>query len=437
MSISFESEGKVASNRQLFWQGLVALVITALVVTGLVLKSTGTFDNQVTVTAALQNVGDGLPTKSDVKFRGLLVGSVSGVTPAQNGNPNYVRLSMNPAFVDGIPKTVTARVVPSNAFAVSSVQLVDNGPGAPIDDNTVIVEDKTLPTVQLQTVLTKIRDILRAAGRDDSDRMVGMLATLAAATDRRGGEITRAGGQLDRIVTQLNTVVDPDGGPSTLHELSTAVQGLQQSEPDFLDAIHNAVVPLRTVAEKRVELTNFLSAGQKTFATVGTAMDNNTAKIIHITSDLTPVLGVLGDGGSHFPQMVVRMRRVADIWMSEFWVQDNQAGEGNFVWALTPHRLYTRADCPRYGAMAGPSCQTAPTTSPIPVAPPISDPRSFQPPASLIGGNVGPVGSAQEQQALSRILGIPSTAATDLLLAPQIRGAAVQVMPSATPAGAR
>lgn len=435
MSISFESEGKVATNRQLFWQGLAALVITGLVVTGLVLKSTGTFDTEVTVTAALQNVGDGLPVKSDVKFRGLLVGAVAGVTPARNGDPNYVRLEMKPEFVGSIPATVTARVVPSNAFAVSSVQLVDNGPAAPIGDNTVIVEDRSLPTVQLQTVLTKIRDILRAAGRDESDRTVGMLATLAAATDRRGDELVRSGGQLDRIVTQLNSVVQPDGGPSTMHELSAAVRGLQQSEPDLIDAIHNAVVPLRTVAEKRVELTDFLSAGQKTFATVGTAMDNNTAKIIQITTDLTPVLGVLGDGGSHFPQMVVRMRRVSDEWLGQFWNQNTQAGAGNFVWALTPHRLYTRVDCPRYGAMAGPSCRTAPTSSPIPVAPPISDPRTFQSP--LIGGNVGPVGSEAEQQALSRILGIPSNAAIDLMLAPTLRGTTVQVTPTGGRGGAR
>ena len=39
--------------------------------------------------------------------------------------------------------------------------------------------------------------------------------------------------------------------------------------PELLDAVHQAVVPMRTVAEKRRELANFLSAGHTTFGDDG------------------------------------------------------------------------------------------------------------------------------------------------------------------------
>jgi hypothetical protein len=47
----------------------------------------------------------------------------------------------------------------------------------------------------------------------------------------------------------------------------------------------------------------------------------------------------------------------------------------------------------------------------------------------VIGGNVGPVGSRQENDQLSRIVGGEATAATQLLLGPVARGATVRIAP--------
>ena len=169
--------------------------------------------------------------------------------------------------------------------------------------------------------------------------------------------------------------------------------------------------------------------------------------------------------------------------------------------SFTPSYTYSRADCPQYGELKGPSCYTAPL---IPVRPDLPQtllPQNYQPPANLApppgtvvgphgnlvalgpplvnpypnladpnpplppgfapappvpgtsnpaftppppgvpdrpllpaeaapagyGGNVGPVGSPQEQQQLSIITGQPATAATQLLLGPVARGATVGV----------
>jgi ABC-type transporter Mla subunit MlaD len=124
----FDSEGRGPSMTQLYAVGLVFLVLVAATATLLIAKSRGALDPFVRVSAELINVGDGLPVKSDVKFRGVLVGFVSGVVPAEAGRPNIVSLNLKPHYAAGIPDTVTARVVPSNVFAVSSVQLVDSGP---------------------------------------------------------------------------------------------------------------------------------------------------------------------------------------------------------------------------------------------------------------------------------------------------------------------
>lgn len=91
--------------------------------------------------------------------------------PASNGQPNFVHINLKPQYAKSIPSTATARVVPSNVFAVSSVQLVDRGPGAPIRAGAHIAEDTQLPTVLFQTTVSKLRDVLVATGRGRDDHL--------------------------------------------------------------------------------------------------------------------------------------------------------------------------------------------------------------------------------------------------------------------------
>ena len=177
------------------------------------------------------NVGDGLPQRSDVKYHGVLVGMVNGVTPAAHGDPNFVEIDLKPEYASSIPASVTARVVPSNVFAVSSVQLVDRGPGPAIQPGAHIPEDTELPTVLFQTTISKLRDILAATGRGREDKTVGILAAVNAATQNRRAELLTGGAQLNRLIDQLDTIVATEPGPSTVSALIDATEGLQQTAP--------------------------------------------------------------------------------------------------------------------------------------------------------------------------------------------------------------
>ncbi|AZG45826.1 MlaD family protein [Gordonia insulae] len=419
------------SNRQLLISGVVAIVLIALVLTGIALKSGGTFSPTVPVTAALADVGDGLPVNSDVKFRGVIVGTVTGVQPATTGAVNTVDIAIAPDRAPEIPRTVTARVVPSNVFAVSSVQLIDNGSAAPIGAGDVIAQDAAASTVQFQTALSKLREIVSATARTGSDRTVGMLAAVATATDRRGTDIADAGAQLDRIVREMDGVLQPDGGPSTVSSLSTAVTGLRRSAPDLLDALHSSVRPLQTVARESGALSDLLGAGITTTARVNTALERNSDQIIRITTQAAPVVSVVAAGSSSFTSIVTNIRVISDKWFTEFWPAGQQNATGKFLFQVTPHKLYTRADCPRYGKLKGPSCTTAPAS----VSPPVlkGNARKGLTPGyrtASMGGNVGSVGSADEQQTLGKLVGGGPNSATTFLLGPIARGSSIDVSPA-------
>ncbi|WP_321191343.1 MlaD family protein [Mycobacteroides chelonae] len=435
---------------------VVAMVALAIA------KSKGQLDATVRVNAELINVGDGLPEKSDVKYRGVLVGSVADVVPATGGGPNLVRIDLKPYAAKDIPDTVTARVVPSNVFAVSSVQLVDNGKSsAPLRGGATIREDQSLPTVLFQTTLNKMRSVLAAVGRTPAADRVGVLETLGRATEGRGAKLRAAGSDLNEIVRQLNTVVGEAADSSTMAALIEASDGLQAAAPELFDALGAAVTPMRSLAEKRSELSDFLSAGLGTVGLLADSFEHNTDRLINITTQLTPVVGVLADNASQFHPISARIQGLANRVYTEAWNPDTQQVTIKAAISLTPSRTYVRADCPRYGALAGPSCYTAPEVPvapdltpalrsmglPLPsgvsenrpntapprnsIVPPSADPAAppagAEPQSMIVGGNVGQVGSRQEKAQLSRIVGGDLNSATELLLAPVVRGTTVHI----------
>lgn len=490
MPNSFDFDPRGPSNRRLFFLGVCFIVIAAVAAVAAIAKSNGRFDNLVPIDVEMANVGDGLPARSDVKFRGVLVGAVSDITPARYGRPNVVHVTLYPQYAAGIPDSVTARVVPSNAFAVSAIQLVDNGIGSgPLQPGSVVREDQTLPTVLFQNVLAKARELLAAVGRKPDDNTIGVLAAFSEATHGRGQQLSDAGHDLNEILAQLNTVVaGDDTGPTMLSALTAAADGLHNASPELFDALDSSIRPMQTMAEKRSQLNDFLSAGLRTTGTLGDAFDHHTDRLITISTEMTPAIGVIADHAGEFHGISTRMQTFANKLYEEGWDPERRQIQFKAVAALTPTRTYVRADCPRYGALEGPSCKTAPESptapdlfpalesqgftptpglsenrpnltpprhsmpgdpqGPLPPPGPPQEappPEAVPPPAPLpaeapppgeaqpqsasFGGNVGPVGSRQEAEQLGQIVGGEPTSADQLLLGPLARGTAVQITP--------
>ncbi|MGE2735392.1 MlaD family protein [Mycolicibacterium vaccae] len=385
MGNRFELDGRGPSDRALV-ATCVAFVLTCTVVVALMYaKSTGSLDPRVQVVASLPSVGDGLPPKSDVKYRGVLVGMVRSVNPALHGEDNVVDIDLWPQHADHIPATITARIVPGNAFAVSTVQLVDNGTGPPIRSGAVIRQDHTLPTQLFQSTLTKVRQLVDAVGRPESDHTLGVLRTISDATAGKGPELTAAAAGLNRIVDEMNTLRTDGSGPPALQTWTDAVTALGSTAPELLDSLRNAVTPMRTVAEQHTALADLLTGAGHTVGTMRTALDNHTDTLVNITTNLTPVLGVLSDRSAKFPAIAVGINNVVDKFFGELWTRTGQKVTFTFklVVALAPLRLYTRADCPVYGELRGPSCETAPlTTEPVDTRG-LPDPRSYVPPQGI------------------------------------------------------
>lgn len=396
MAKVFDISGRGPSGKKLLIAGVAMIAVSVIIAALLVAKSEGRLEDFTKVTADLTNVGDGLPNRSDVRYHGLLVGSTTEVTPAQFGKPNFVGIDLVGEYARGIPNTVTARVVPSNVFAVSSVELVDNGDAPAIASGDHIAEETKLPTVLFQTTISKLRDILFATGRGRTDQTLGILEAVKAITHDRRTKLLTAGAQLDRIVSQLNSTVAPDSSsPSMLNALVGAAEGLQQTAPDLLDALHQAVTPMQVVVEQQANLDAMLSSGASTLGNTHNAFANQTDRMITIGHNLTPVLGVLAQTGHNWVPGFAKIKTFSDKF-PEGWVNNMDAFNLRANLALAPTYSYTRADCPAYGELKGPSCFTAPQIAVRPALPEVLLPQNYQPPKDLMpppGTVLGPNGN--------------------------------------------
>lgn len=213
---------------------------------------------------------------------------------------------------------------------------------------------------------------------------MGVLAAVNAATEGRRTELLTSGAQLNRLIDEVDSIVATDpSAPTTVSTLIEATRGLQQTAPELVDALHTAVRPMQTLVEQRSQLDSLISAGMNTLDTTRTALNNHTDRLVKITSELTPVVGNLADTSHHWLPAFVKLNNLSDKFFDEVWRPERNVGNMRMNLSFTPSYTYTRADCPQYGELKGPSCFTAPLVVTRPALPDQMLPRNYQPPKDL------------------------------------------------------
>ncbi|WP_370946120.1 MCE family protein [Amycolatopsis sp. cg5] len=396
-------------------RGVVYLAVLLLIGTFLLLQSRGAFRDDFAATAVVSDVGDGLPVGSDVKVRGVLVGTVAAVESQAGAARHVVRLKLRPEQVSGIPASVKARIVPTNIFGSPSVELVPApGDTAPLTAETVITSDDSQETVQLQTAMTKLKDILTAV---QPSKVNAALTGISQALAGRGEQLGNMVGRLDDYLTALNAQT-----PAFSHDitaLASALEGLQRTAPALLDTVDSALVTTKTIVDKQQQLAASLAGGAVAVDTVRGFMNDNANRVITVIKQSRPIVGTIAKQSGAIPVSFDALGRGATAVSSAF-----PGGKLtiDLVISLSPFHLYTPADCPRYPGMNGPNCgrrfeNPLPPPAPVPVEAPDVMPQ---------GGTVGPVGSPQEIEQLNNLIG-GSGSLGDLLLGPILRGLTVVV----------
>lgn len=354
-----DPSGRGPTMRQLLIAGVCGLLVFVVVLVFLMARYQGYFVDKVRVTADLTTTGDGLPQQADVKFRGVLVGAVKDVSVAAKGELQKVNIELKPEFVEGIPNNVTARVVPSNLFAVTSVELVYNGPAeGHLEEGSVIAEDHSLGTIALQDTLTTVQNILDEVDPMQFGRVLGTLSYALDGSGRVPGSTVE---RLDRWLTAVDESI-PDLGV-LLDDFSNSAHALNASAPELMDVLASSVETAKTIADRREELVDLISGASGMVDRVNDlfARNPNTGKELTVGTQAT--FGSLTADPQAITNAIVNLNdSVRKLSTTFHWGPQRQ-----MVWnagvTFTPWQPNTVADCPRYGELAGPSCFTAPAVA--------------------------------------------------------------------------
>ncbi|MCH5641538.1 MULTISPECIES: MlaD family protein [unclassified Gordonia (in: high G+C Gram-positive bacteria)] len=439
--MNIATDGRNPSLLQYVLRGVAFLIVMLIIAVLLTMRYQGVFSSTVPVTAKLNDVGDGLLPGADVRYNGLIVGSVKTIElddsdATGTAQLKLVDIDLEPQQAEGIPANVTARTVPSNLFGVNSVELIPPAdPGtARISDGAQIPADTSLPTIRLQDAQNELRTLLKAI---PPEQLASFLGTLSDALKGGGAVFGSFVGVLDTYFKTINAQFPP-GAPSGFDNFNNAVQGLAQSTPQLLDALGRSVIPAMTIAEKQQDLAALLSAGQGILDQTQVLFARNGDGGKRLVTDLNRMVGAAVLEPNSLPEALSALNTLAAKVLTVFTGVNGHA-QLNIGVSFGAFQRYTRQNCPvynggPYGQTRGPGCVgpgtgTGPTSSgPLMIYP--SDGMRRNSPAGMVT-------TGDDARTLGQALRRKPNAADALMLGPLVQSVEARPTTAQTPGGGR
>ena len=432
--------------------GLLLIVVLAGGITLSIALYGKAFTKTVDVKLQAGEVGNQLLPQSDVKVRGLIVGSVKSIE-AEDGGSAVLTLSLDPESAKLIPDNVSARFLPKTLFGERYVSLeIPRQPSAKtLSAGDVIPEDRTQDAVQLSEALDSLLPVLQAV---QPEKLSSTLTAISTALQGRGETLGQTLSELGIYFDDLNPHLPQL--QQNLRELATFSDNLDAAAPDLVQTLDNLSTTTKTVFDEQQNLQALyanVTAASQTLESFVTANANN---LISLAENSRPTAELLAKYAPEYPCLFGSMAQLVPIVDEALGKGTGQPGLHATIEVVTPRGPYEAGrDEPRFDDKRGPRCYNVDDfPQPFPQYPPegpLKDgakptmgSRSTSDglvPANLMaptgGGSAGasnPAYSAAELGVLSELVGpqvgidpadVPGW--SGLLVGPLYRGAEVSV----------
>jgi phospholipid/cholesterol/gamma-HCH transport system substrate-binding protein len=404
------------------------------------------------VTLHISRAGLQLLPGSDVKVRGLIVGSVDTIT--SDGDGATLSLRLDPAKAQHIPDNVSARLIPKTIFGEKYVDLVlpAQPSASTLVDGAVIPEDRSVAALEINQALNDLLPLLRTV---QPGQLNQTLTALATALTGRGEQLGRTIEQLDSYFRGLNPHL-----PALEHDIE-ALAGVaatyETAAGPLLDLLANLTVTSRTIVDRKAQLRAFLTDVTGASDTTRDLLARNEVDIIRVNKINRGVIELLARYAPEYPCFfrgyAGLVPRIHDALPKHLPGSTRKNKSAAVVIEFVPSfpTYQYPIDLPEFGDTRGPNCYGLPN-------PPLSLPRiafkdgteddprfaglaqesvqvsSRSETAPTPTSQMGSAGTAEERQALSPLLGpllgMPSSQVPDLatmLFGPIGRGATVDL----------
>jgi phospholipid/cholesterol/gamma-HCH transport system substrate-binding protein len=307
----------------------------------------------------IQRAGLQLLNGSDVKMRGLIVGSVKSIS--SNGNGAVIELALNPKYVKDIPKNVQADLIPKTVFGEKYVNLVTPAEPSitPIAAGDVIGQDKTTPALEIDQALNDLLPLLRTV---QPQELNSTLSAMASALSGRGDKLGQTSVALDKYLKQLNPQM-----PQIQHDfqaLAKVATTYDQAAPALLAMLRNFTITGNTFTSKSQQYSALLKELTGTAQTTQQFLAQDAQSIVQVNVVNRDTLAMLAEYSPEYEclfhgmyNLLPRIKAARDTKHTAYVRLEFHSPKPSYIYPL---------DAPEYTDTRGPNCFGLPNPGQLP-----------------------------------------------------------------------
>lgn len=232
MAVFEDLSGRSAGPSALRTRGVVVIAVIAVVAVLLTAYSKGYFESKFALTIDAATVGEGLAPGAEVKFRGLSIGTVDEIDTIGFGRQRLA-LSIDGTQAGELTDTSQAQFTSSNIFGSTAIELVSDGTGTALPENSTLELAPDSSNVTVTSVFRRVAALTKVLDSDQVQRLTDLMAHVS----------TDVGPSLKPYfdVAQMLTENQIDPLALKLHRGAELGKGLNDLVPPLLDLVVGVV----------------------------------------------------------------------------------------------------------------------------------------------------------------------------------------------------
>lgn len=284
--------------------GLCYLAVVAAVALGAWLAYDQTFVDRSEVTLTTGTLGNALQEGSDVKLRGVPVGTVRTVSAREGGAE--LTLALEPEALSALTSDTTARLLPKTLFGERYVALQPTAGGPELEAGDVIEQDRSDEAVELEQVLDELLPVLKAIQPHKLNATLSELATMLRDNGDDIGEVFSAWSDYLRKLNPLVPQMTDD-----LAALGRVAGHFEDAAPDLLDALDTMTVTADTLVDQQKQLAETFRSVTTTASDSNRWLERNRETIVVLSDTSRDALRAVSPYAASFPCLFSALRDYA------------------------------------------------------------------------------------------------------------------------------
>ncbi|TQL66815.1 phospholipid/cholesterol/gamma-HCH transport system substrate-binding protein [Nocardioides albertanoniae] len=280
--------------------GLCYLAVVAGVALGAWLAYDQTFVDRSEVQLTTGTLGSALQEGSDVKLRGVPVGTVRTVAAREGGAE--LTLALEPDVLPDLTRATTARLLPKTLFGERYVAL-QPAAGPELEAGDTIKQDSSDEAVELEQVLDELLPVLKAL---QPHKLNATLSELATMLRGNGGDIGEVFADWADYLHKLNPLV-PEL-TDDLASLGRVAGHLEEAAPDLLEALDTMTVTAKTLVDQQEQLSDTFRSVTTTAQDSDRWLERNRETIVVLSDSGRDALRAVSPYATSFPCLFSALR---------------------------------------------------------------------------------------------------------------------------------